>query len=182
MSSPVPPGRKRHRLESEIHGDNLGANFRRRRRKHSGPLSARLLTAAVLTGVDVVGGPLVPGDKTSTRPPLRFSPADRAPSPVDVSSRTASRHFVHPCKAVSFDQTAFGPAENSTTSRVSGETGPIRTKKSRPITAWQPYLSPSLVGSTSRKSSQNPAVVKRGAMKPLKMDVVTHVGTHERLR
>ena len=117
---------------------------RKQRKKPVQPLSARILAAALVTGVDVVGGPLLPisSSTTSVRRPLPFAPGNRAPSPVGVKSRFKIEpgHFVDPRKETPFDRAVFqfGPSFRGDTSRVSGAQGERKPKEARPVTAWMP--------------------------------------------
>ena len=111
----------------------------RRQSKKTRPISERILTAAALTGVDPVGGTLVPDDNPSARRPLPFVAANRAPSPVGPHARITRRHFVDPRTPMSFDCTAFC-AKESDSALTSPRPVRRHVKKYRPITAWQPFL------------------------------------------
>ncbi|KAI1797203.1 hypothetical protein LXA43DRAFT_401804 [Ganoderma leucocontextum] len=107
------------------------ARKRQRRKKKTQSLSARLLAAAVVTGVDVVGGLLFPDPPKahiSTVRPLPMSPGGRAPSPVDVA-KSRRRQFVDPQKV---DRAVSQFARNAEDASVK------KVKQRRPITAWEP--------------------------------------------
>ena len=122
---------------------------RRRRQKKTQPLSARLLAPAVVTGVDVVGGILLPSDSTrtldaqgsklrKTRRPLPFLPEHRAPSPAE-KSKADRRHFIDPRKTAPFERAQFEFRQDLIVD-TSGRTAASHEAKKdvRPITAWKP--------------------------------------------
>ncbi|KAI0787719.1 hypothetical protein C8Q74DRAFT_1216307 [Fomes fomentarius] len=150
-SSPYPAGRGRgQRIAWTSDEDNLipekPAKKRRwrRQKKSTEPLSARILAAAIATGVDVVGGPLLPVSSSGlgVRRHLPSIAANRAASPTGVNSKvkTERRHFVDPRKGTPFDRAVFEFGQAG----VDGEDGTgnavitQKPKASRPITAWMP--------------------------------------------
>ncbi|PIL35655.1 hypothetical protein GSI_02385 [Ganoderma sinense ZZ0214-1] len=117
---------------------------KRQRRKKTRPLSARILAAAVVTGVDAVGGlffPDPPKAQTSTRRPLPLSLGGRAPSPVDLM-KSRRRRFVDPQKVDRADSQFVRVVTDTAAKKVE------QVKEQRPITAWEPeslaVLGPSL--------------------------------------
>ncbi|KAM5530405.1 hypothetical protein V8D89_015916 [Ganoderma adspersum] len=104
------------------------------RRKKTRPLSARLLAAAVVTGVDVVGGLLFPDPSkahTSTVRPLPLDLGGGAPSPIDIV-KSRRRRFVDPRKVDRADSQFSRAAEDAPVRKA------IQEKEQRPITAWEP--------------------------------------------
>lgn len=112
------------------------AKRRRRPLKKVQSLAARrrLLLAGAATGVDLVGGPLLPTSKahTSTRRPIPLVPNHRLPSPPPDSNDTR-RHFVDPRKAPLFCRASFQFA----TGADDGSSLPGK-RSARPVTAWKP--------------------------------------------
>ncbi|KAI0635847.1 hypothetical protein C8Q77DRAFT_1099940 [Trametes polyzona] len=98
--------------------------------------ATRLLLAGVSTGVEVVGGPLLPTSEahTPTYRPIPLVPHHRLPSPP-TDSRFSRRHYVDPRKDTHLGRSSFqfGAGEDHGTSAH----GP---KASRPVTAWRPAV------------------------------------------
>lgn len=151
-SSPVLSNKRRgHRIiwtsDEDDEPPEQPPKKRRRRQKKTQPLSARLLAAAVVTGVNVVGGILLPdtgpwdaqGRRVlQARRPLPFVPDNRAPSP-DEQVKTDRRQFVDPRKTAPFKHAHcdFSPRlPVQADGRVTSSCG--MKKKPRPITAWKP--------------------------------------------
>ncbi|OJT03386.1 hypothetical protein TRAPUB_6055 [Trametes pubescens] len=110
------------------------AKRRRRPLKKVQSLAARLLIAGAATGVDMVGGPLLPTSKAhiSTRRPIPLVPNHRLPSPPP-DSKDMRRHFVDPRTAPLLCRASFQFGASATdVSSMPGKRG------ARPVTAWKP--------------------------------------------
>ncbi|KAI0749391.1 hypothetical protein C8Q80DRAFT_1269277 [Daedaleopsis nitida] len=129
------------------------AKKRRRKKKNTQSLSARILAAAVVTGVDVVGGPLFPASSAlGTRRPLPLVPDNRAPSPATHAKpkcKIEDRHFVDPRKTKPFDHAVFQFAKPAGDSSDEAPIARRVKKEPRPITAWKPLSCSGDVGALS---------------------------------
>ncbi len=144
-SSPYLAGRSWTNDEDDLIPEKPAKKRRRRRQtKSAEPLSARILAAAIATGVDVVGGPFLPVSSSApgVRRPLPLIAVNRAAFPTGVKSKVKPerRHFVDPRKETPFDRAVFQFGQIG----VDGEDPtadaeiPRKPKASRPVTAWMP--------------------------------------------
>ncbi|KAH9850317.1 hypothetical protein C2E23DRAFT_896449, partial [Lenzites betulinus] len=135
-----PPRKRRKDIrwssDEAEHSDNPRPPAERRRRplKKAQTLAARLLLAGAATGVDMVGGPLIPESKahTAARRPLPLVSDHRLPSPPAVSKITRCQ-YVDPRKIHPMSRTSFQFA--SVTEEASATTG---KREARPVTEWKP--------------------------------------------
>ncbi|RPD74682.1 hypothetical protein L226DRAFT_612954 [Lentinus tigrinus ALCF2SS1-7] len=112
------------------------------------PLSARLLAAAIVTGVDVVGGILLPDTAAGqsdargrkilkARRQLPFVPGHRAPSPAE-KFKADRRIFVDPRRTAPFEHAHFEFAGRPPIQAELPVVSARAAKEARPITAWKP--------------------------------------------
>ncbi|KAI0327846.1 hypothetical protein GY45DRAFT_1086339 [Cubamyces sp. BRFM 1775] len=141
--SPIGQARKRRRrtvqwTSDELEGSDAGQPITERRRrtnaKKSQKLSTRLLLAGASTGVDLLGGALLPPSTTHTftRKPIPLVPDNRLPSPP-APTTIGRRQYVDPRKAIPF---------HNVTSQFYAADGDRsverREANARPVTAWKP--------------------------------------------
>ncbi|KAH9902947.1 hypothetical protein C8Q73DRAFT_28853 [Cubamyces lactineus] len=140
-----PPSTKRRRINA----------------KKSQKLSTRLLLAGASTGVDLLGGHLLPLSTThiSTRRPIPLVPDNRMPSPP-ASATVVRRQYVDPRRATPFHNVTFQFSAADSDHGVEH-----RKAHARPVTAWRPTGG----SDTSRKREGGRAGITRKASQRLVM-------------
>ncbi|KAI0359954.1 hypothetical protein OH77DRAFT_1586618 [Trametes cingulata] len=177
ISSRSPRKRRRrevHWTSDEDEGASTREVARRRRgtRRMTQALSTRLLLAGASTGVDLVGGPLLPA-VTSNRQPIPLVPHHRLPSPLP-HTRVALRHYVDPRSSVPLRRASYqfsAPADDQPASSVK--------HSSKPVTAWKPD-GPGALQQPESSRPLTPATPQRLVTVPLVLVPVTTTMARDR--